>query len=121
MIAAIGRQGEPVLDDHSAARLPLPMACYAAAMSREERAERRRAQWAHGRVSAAANGDLDPAFWSRATAAERLEAVWQMAKQWWQNEHPDGPPLLPEPFRRSKRLGTWTSCGWAIPPLASTS
>lgn len=43
-------------------------------------------------MPAEANAELDRTFWSQASPAQRLEAVWQMAKQWWQNENPHGPP-----------------------------
>lgn len=68
-------------------------AWYAPLVTREERAAQRRAQWAHGLVTSAASANLDRSFWSQASAAQRLEAVWQMAKQWSKNENPHGPTL----------------------------
>jgi|GEM_PF-2199473 len=63
------------------------------AMNREERAKARRATWSGGLVPAGEVGAFDFAFWSKTTPAQRLEAVWQMANQWWKIENPHGPPL----------------------------
>ena len=62
-------------------------------MTRERRAEQRRAEWSGGLVNAGDSAAFDAAFWSKMTPEQRLEAVWQMAQQWWSQQNPDGPPL----------------------------
>ena len=62
-------------------------------MTRERRAEARRGSWSGGVVTRETHAVLEREFWSRATGEQRLAAVWGMAVQFWQQEHPDGPAL----------------------------
>lgn len=67
--------------------------CYRLTVTREQRAAARRASWSGGRVSASDQADMDRAFWLAATPAQRLEAVFEMQKQVWKRDNPNGPPL----------------------------
>ena len=58
-------------------------------MTREQRAEQRRASWSHGVVSAGERARADEKFWLSATPAERLSAVWEMALQVYSAEGTD--------------------------------
>ena len=62
-------------------------------MTRRERAEERRRSWSGGVVTRETHASLERDFWSSTTGEQRLAAVWEMAVQYWQQEHPDGPAL----------------------------
>lgn len=67
--------------------------CYDPVVTREDRAAARRATWSGGRVADSEQAAMDRAFWLAATPAQRLEAVFEMQKQVWKRDNPDGPPL----------------------------
>lgn len=63
------------------------------AMDREARAAARRLQWAGGTVKAGEGAAFERKFWRTSSAEQRMAAVWAMAQQWWQLQHPNEPSL----------------------------
>jgi hypothetical protein len=58
-----------------------------------QRAQARRATWEGGvAASHAQMEEADLRFWQQASAADRLNAVWQMALEFWTLQGNDGPP-----------------------------
>lgn len=52
-------------------------------MTRDERTEARRREWQGGVVPPGKRAQFDREFWMKATPAQRLAAVWEMAEQVW--------------------------------------